>query len=65
MATYNYWPRYGIENYSVILPMEQSFDSVKSTVWMQENWYHSVILSAVYVAAIFAGQKVIPFQPHY
>jgi elongation of very long chain fatty acids protein 6 len=65
MATYNYWPRYGAENYSVILPMEQSFDSVRSTVWMQENWHHSIILSLIYIIAIFGGQKLMESRKPY
>ncbi|CAI4221353.1 unnamed protein product [Auanema sp. JU1783] len=59
MAQYNYWPRYGPENYSFILPLEDSFDAVKSTEWMQINWIHSVVWSIAYVLAIFAGQKIM------
>jgi elongation of very long chain fatty acids protein 6 len=57
MAQYSYWPRYGLENYSYVLPMEKAFDSVTSTAWMQENWYHSFSLSVLYVFLIYAGQK--------
>ncbi|KAH7697841.1 fatty acid elongation protein 3, partial [Aphelenchoides avenae] len=57
MAQYDYWPRYGPENYSFILPGETSFDPVTSTEWMQENWHHSISLSVLYVILIYAGQK--------
>lgn len=58
MAQYEYWPRYGLENYSHVLPGERGFDSFVSTKWMQEHWHHSITLSAVYVVFIYAGQKV-------
>lgn len=61
MAYYDYSPRYGLENYSFVLPLERGFDSVKSTVWMQENWYHSITLSIVYVISIYLGRKVSYF----
>lgn len=35
MARHDYWPRYGLENYTLLLPFEDSFDGVKSTGWMQ------------------------------
>ncbi|TMS38109.1 hypothetical protein L596_004905 [Steinernema carpocapsae] len=57
MAQAEYFPRYGLENYSLVLPFESSFDSVRSTQWMQENWYHSFTWSFVYVACIYLGQK--------
>uniref|UniRef100_A0A7E4W509 Elongation of very long chain fatty acids protein n=1 Tax=Panagrellus redivivus TaxID=6233 RepID=A0A7E4W509_PANRE len=65
MATYDYNPRYGLENYSYVLPFEASFDSVKSTVWMQENWYHAFTLSAIYVIVIFGGQKLMESRKPY
>lgn len=62
MARYDYQPRYGLENYTLVLPLEDTFDAVKSTEWMQENWQHSVTISAAYVALIYAGQKVRNFH---
>uniref|UniRef100_A0A1I7XS63 Elongation of very long chain fatty acids protein n=1 Tax=Heterorhabditis bacteriophora TaxID=37862 RepID=A0A1I7XS63_HETBA len=59
MAQYDYWPRYGPENYSVVLPLEDTFDARKSTVWMQNNWFHSVSLSAAYVVLLYSGQKIM------
>ncbi|KAJ1348105.1 hypothetical protein KIN20_003336 [Parelaphostrongylus tenuis] len=60
MARYDYQPKYGLENYTVILPIEDSFDPVTSTAWMQKNWLHSVSLSVrAYVVLIYAGQKVM------
>ncbi|CAD5227224.1 unnamed protein product [Bursaphelenchus xylophilus] len=59
MAQYDYHPRYGIENYSFVIPMETSFDSVASTLWMQENWHHSVSFSALYIISLYAGQKIM------
>ncbi|KJH52247.1 GNS1/SUR4 family protein [Dictyocaulus viviparus] len=59
MARYDYQPKYGLENYTVILPLEDTFDAVRSTVWMQRNWLHSVTLSVAYVVLIYAGQKVL------
>lgn len=35
MARHDYWPRYGLENYTLLLPFEDSFDGAKSTGWMQ------------------------------
>ncbi|XGW27275.1 hypothetical protein V3C99_007688, partial [Haemonchus contortus] len=59
MARYDYLPKYGLENYTLVLPLEDSFDPVKSTVWMQESWLHSVTFSVGYIALIYAGQKVM------
>ncbi|CAD6195446.1 unnamed protein product [Caenorhabditis auriculariae] len=59
MAQYDYWPRYGNENYSLILPLEDSFDPVSSTQWMQRNWLHSITASVAYVVLIFGGQKLM------
>ncbi|PAV62662.1 hypothetical protein WR25_20397 [Diploscapter pachys] len=59
MAQYNYWPRYGPENFSLILPLENNFDAVKSTVWMQNNWHHSFTWSLAYVVVIFGGRKLM------
>ena len=58
MANYDYRPRYDFDNYSVVLPYENLFDSQTSTVWMQHNWTHSLTASALYVFAIFTGRKV-------
>ncbi|MFH4975821.1 hypothetical protein AB6A40_002530 [Gnathostoma spinigerum] len=59
MARVEYWPRYGLENYSYVFPFESRFDSVKSTEWMQENWLHSISSSLLYVVSIYAGQKIM------
>ncbi|CAD5220929.1 unnamed protein product [Bursaphelenchus okinawaensis] len=59
MAQYDYYPRYGLENYSFVLPMEKKFDSVASTLWMQENWHHSIALSTFYIISLYAGQKIM------
>uniref|UniRef100_A0A0M3I644 Elongation of very long chain fatty acids protein n=1 Tax=Ascaris lumbricoides TaxID=6252 RepID=A0A0M3I644_ASCLU len=59
MARLEYWPRYGLENYTFVFPFEKSFDSVRSTQWMQNNWLHSVSSSIFYVIAIYGGQKVM------
>ncbi|KHJ97828.1 GNS1/SUR4 family protein [Oesophagostomum dentatum] len=59
MARYDYQPRYGLDNYTVVLPLEDTFDAVKSTKWMQESWQHSVTCSVAYVALIYGGQKVM------
>ncbi|KAI1733301.1 GNS1/SUR4 family domain-containing protein [Ditylenchus destructor] len=57
MARAEYWPRYGSENYSYVLPMEEGFTSAWSTQWMQDYWQHSVTISIAYVVLIYAGQK--------
>ncbi|GMT24916.1 hypothetical protein PFISCL1PPCAC_16213 [Pristionchus fissidentatus] len=57
MARHDYWPRYGLENYSFVLPLEDSFNGATSTAWMQENWLHSLSASAAYLVVIFGGQK--------
>ncbi|KAK6054360.1 GNS1/SUR4 family protein [Cooperia oncophora] len=57
MARYDYAPKYGLENYTLVLPLEDTFDPVRSTTWMQESWLHSVSFSVGYVALIYAGQK--------
>ncbi|CAJ0959295.1 unnamed protein product, partial [Mesorhabditis belari] len=59
MARYDYWPRYGLENYTYVLPFEDTFDSIKSTRWMQNNWQHAATFSALYVGAIFGGKKIM------
>ncbi|GMR45564.1 hypothetical protein PMAYCL1PPCAC_15759 [Pristionchus mayeri] len=59
MARFDYWPRYGYDNYSVILPFEDSYDGKKFTSWMQANWAHSLSVSAAYVIVIFAGRKLM------
>lgn len=58
MARAEYRPRYGSENYSYVLPMEEGFSSAWSTQWMQDYWQHSVTISIAYVVLIYAGQKV-------
>jgi len=45
--------------------MESTFDSVKSTVWMQENWYHSITMSVLYVIAIYLGKKLMESRKPY
>ncbi|CAI5448016.1 unnamed protein product [Caenorhabditis angaria] len=57
MAQYDYWPRYGLDNYSMILPFEKSFNPRESTEFMQRNWQHSITASVIYVAVIFGGKK--------
>ncbi|GMS96072.1 hypothetical protein PENTCL1PPCAC_18247 [Pristionchus entomophagus] len=59
MARHDYWPRYGLENYTLLLPFEDSFDGATSTGWMQKNWLHSLTASAAYLVVIFAGQKMM------
>lgn len=46
-------------NYSYVFPFEEGFTAVPSTLWMQENWYHSVTLSFLYAVSIYAGQKIM------
>lgn len=58
MAVYDYNPRYGMENYSIVFPLEDTFDSYQSTMWMQKNWQHSITASVLYVVLIYTGQKV-------
>lgn len=58
MAQYNYWPRYGPENYSFIFSAEEKFDPVASTQWMLKNWSYSIVISILYVIMIFVGQMV-------
>lgn len=58
MAEFNYWPRYGVENYSYSFALEKSFDAVQSTKWMQINWIHSISVSVAYVVLIYLGRKV-------
>uniref|UniRef100_A0A1I7V0C8 Elongation of very long chain fatty acids protein n=1 Tax=Caenorhabditis tropicalis TaxID=1561998 RepID=A0A1I7V0C8_9PELO len=66
MAKYDYNPKYGLENYSIFLPFETTFDARRSTSWMQNHWYQSVTASAIYVGVIFTGKKIMekykPFQ---
>lgn len=62
MAQAEYWPRYGLENYYLVSPFERNFDSVHSTKWMQENWFHSISSSFIYVLSIYIGQKVVSIQ---
>ncbi|KAF7637695.1 Elongation of very long chain fatty acids protein [Meloidogyne graminicola] len=59
MAKFDYFPRYGGENYSFVTSYELSFDMVGSTEWMQKNWIHSITLSFIYILAIFGGQKLM------
>ncbi|GMS81749.1 hypothetical protein PENTCL1PPCAC_3924, partial [Pristionchus entomophagus] len=59
MARCDYWPRYGFENYTFLLPFEDSFDGPNSTGWMQKNWMHSLTASAVYLIVVFAGRKMM------
>uniref|UniRef100_A0AC34QUD4 Elongation of very long chain fatty acids protein n=1 Tax=Panagrolaimus sp. JU765 TaxID=591449 RepID=A0AC34QUD4_9BILA len=65
MAYYNYSPRYGLDNYSFVFPFEHTFDSVKSTVWMQENWHHSITMSVFYIIAIYLGRKLMESRKPY
>ncbi|VDD89119.1 unnamed protein product [Enterobius vermicularis] len=58
MARAEYWPRYGIENYSFVFPFEYSFDPIASTEWMQRNWHNSIYSSVLYGALILTGRKV-------
>ncbi|CAK5080758.1 unnamed protein product [Meloidogyne enterolobii] len=58
MAKSDYFPRYGVENYSFVTSYELSFDMVSSTEWMRRNWIHSITLSVIYIFGIFGGQKV-------
>ncbi|KAI6207178.1 hypothetical protein M3Y94_01000600 [Aphelenchoides besseyi] len=57
MAQYDYWPRYGLENYTYVFPFEDTFDPIESTEWMQRNWVHSISFSVLYVLSIYAGQR--------
>lgn len=59
MARVEYWPRYGLENYTFVFPFERSFNSVRSTEWMQHNWQHAISSSVFYVVAIYGGQKLM------
>lgn len=43
----------------MVFTIEETFDPVASTAWMQKNWLHSVSLSAAYVVLIYAGQKIM------
>uniref|UniRef100_A0A0N5AHR6 Elongation of very long chain fatty acids protein n=1 Tax=Syphacia muris TaxID=451379 RepID=A0A0N5AHR6_9BILA len=58
MAKAEYWPRYGIENYSFVFPFEHTFDPISSTEWMQRNWHNSIYSSLLYGALILTGRKV-------
>lgn len=62
MAQYNYWPRYGLENYSFYFSFETKFDAISSTEWMINNWSYSIIISIIYVILIYGGQKVLIFK---
>ncbi|KAL3108434.1 hypothetical protein niasHT_015356 [Heterodera trifolii] len=62
MAKFEYWPRYGFENHTLVLPAERAFNLTDSTLWMQENWLSSFAFSALYVVAIFGGQKLMSSQ---
>ncbi|GMT23477.1 hypothetical protein PFISCL1PPCAC_14774, partial [Pristionchus fissidentatus] len=55
----SYWPRYGEENYTIVLPFEKDFDHMKSTQWMQRNWMHSLTFSILYVVVIFGGRRLM------
>lgn len=59
MAKAEYFPRYGLEDYRFVSPFERAFDSVRSTRWMQENWFHSISSSFIYVLSIYIGQKLM------
>ncbi|CAK5085109.1 unnamed protein product [Meloidogyne enterolobii] len=59
MAKSDYFPRYGVENYSFVTSYELSFDMVSSTEWMRRNWIHSITLSVIYIFGIFGGQKLM------
>lgn len=59
MARSEYSHHYGSHNYYFSLPFERNFDMIRSTEWMQENWFHSISSSVVYVASIYIGQKLM------
>lgn len=44
-------------NYTTLLPFEEGFDPMPSTLWMQDNWAHSFTLSFLYAVSIYAGKK--------
>jgi len=54
---YDYWPRYGDGNYSLVMPFEQNFTSQPSTEWLIDYWHHSITISALYVFAILVGER--------
>ncbi|GMR44001.1 hypothetical protein PMAYCL1PPCAC_14196, partial [Pristionchus mayeri] len=58
-ARHDYWPSYGFENHSLVIPFEKSFDEENFTSWIQANWAHSLSVSAAYLIVIFAGQKLM------
>uniref|UniRef100_A0A914GWT0 Elongation of very long chain fatty acids protein n=1 Tax=Globodera rostochiensis TaxID=31243 RepID=A0A914GWT0_GLORO len=62
MAKFEYWPRYGFENHTLVLPAERSFNLTDSTLWMQDNWLNSLAFCTLYVIAIFGGQKLMSSQ---
>jgi hypothetical protein len=58
-------PRDELYNYSLLLPFEEGFSPVPSTLWMQQNWYHSLTLSLVYAICIYVGQKIMSRRSAY
>uniref|UniRef100_A0A914D9F7 Elongation of very long chain fatty acids protein n=1 Tax=Acrobeloides nanus TaxID=290746 RepID=A0A914D9F7_9BILA len=62
MAERYYWPRYGLENYSIVLFFEKDFDAYESTIWFQRNWYHSINVSLLYVILIYIGRRWMASQ---
>uniref|UniRef100_A0A0K0EV48 Elongation of very long chain fatty acids protein n=1 Tax=Strongyloides venezuelensis TaxID=75913 RepID=A0A0K0EV48_STRVS len=59
MAHYNYERTFDNNNYSFVTRWERDFDTVKSTEWMQKNWYHSFTWSVLYIVAIYGGKKMM------
>uniref|UniRef100_A0AAF5DJY9 Elongation of very long chain fatty acids protein n=2 Tax=Strongyloides stercoralis TaxID=6248 RepID=A0AAF5DJY9_STRER len=59
MAHYNYEKTFDNNNYSFVTKWEENFDTVKSTEWMQKNWYHSFTWSLAYIVAIYGGRKIM------
>jgi len=52
-------PKNELYNYTVKLPLEDSFSPAPTTIWLQDNWQLSIALSVLYAITIFAGQKVM------
>lgn len=59
MANYNYWPRYGAENYSFTMPLEDGFNPKESTEWMQVRCY-SLSIHYLFFIYSFPGEYSRP-----
>lgn len=50
---------------SYLSAYERDFNAAAVTLWLQRNWWYSILCSAIYLLAIFGGQRVMRRRPGY